>query len=304
MVSLAESGWRQLFASARRCDVILASHNFRPAYVGWGLGRMLGKPTVVWFHGPVQEVLALSAASPLKRAWLRFFYARLKLMVFVSEQSRLSLRRFLGQQVRPGADLSVVANAVHTATIAPAAPREGRIDESSRVRLAFVGRLSAQKHPELLLEVLRRLPRKYELTLLGDGPLLSELQQLGQDLLQAGRLAFGGARPHGPDLYRGWDLTLMTSRYEGYPMSVLESISAGVPCVGVPIGPLREMLGDDAPYLLARDACAEAIAQTVLAVCAMPRRRLQADMERVLARHRMEDFVGRWERLLSSAAGR
>ena len=36
-------------------------------------------------------------------------------------------------------------------------------------------------------------------------------------------------------------------------MAVLESLAAGVPCVGVPIPALREMLGSHMPYALAED---------------------------------------------------
>jgi len=87
-------------------------------------------------------------------------------------------------------------------------------------------------------------------------------------------------------------------------MSMLESFAAGVPCVGVPIPSLQEVVGNDAPYLLARDCSAQALADAVLTVWAMPRRQLDADMARVLLRHQVPDFVQHWQTVLQQAAGR
>ena len=87
-------------------------------------------------------------------------------------------------------------------------------------------------------------------------------------------------------------------------MTLLESFSLGVPCVGLPIAALQEVVGMDAPYLLARDASAQALADAVLAVWAMPRLQVQADMVRVLSRYQVQDFVQSWQSVLQEAAQR
>jgi glycosyltransferase involved in cell wall biosynthesis len=95
-------------------------------------------------------------------------------------------------------------------------------------------------------------------------------------------------------------MTLLASRYEGCPMTLLESLAMGVPCVGLPIPALQEVLATDAPYLLARDASAQALADAVLAVWAMPREQVQADMARVLSRYQVGNFVQSWEKVLQT----
>jgi glycosyltransferase involved in cell wall biosynthesis len=87
-------------------------------------------------------------------------------------------------------------------------------------------------------------------------------------------------------------------------MTLLESFTMGVPCVGLPIAALQEVVGADAPYLLARDASAQALADAVQALWAMPREQVQADMARVLSRHRVPDFVRSWQTVLQQAAQR
>lgn len=294
-------GWPQRLTAARQCDVILSSHNFRPAYVAWALGLLLRKPVLVWVHGPLQEVLAQAQTSPLKRGWLRWLYRRLPQFVFVSRASRDSFERFMQRPLAAQQRSVVIPNAV-TLTRQAANTLRPANAVVAEPQLAYIGRLSQEKQPTLLLDMLRLLPPRFRLTLVGDGPLRDALQHDGADLLACGRLTLAGPQAHGPGLYAPWHLTLLASRYEGCPMTLLESFAAGVPCVGLPIPALQEVLGDDAAYLLARDHSAQALADAVQAVWVMPRRQVQADMARVLLRHQVKDFVQRWQTVLREAA--
>lgn len=86
---------RQLYHAARSADLLIATHNFRPAYAAWLLGLCTRRPVLVWFHGPLQEVLAAAHAHPAKRRWLRWLYARLPHLVFVSQAAHDSYLRFM-----------------------------------------------------------------------------------------------------------------------------------------------------------------------------------------------------------------
>ena len=61
----------RLWKAASQADVIIATHNFLPAYVAWLLGQWHRKPVISWFHGPLLEVLDTAHASAAKRRWLR-----------------------------------------------------------------------------------------------------------------------------------------------------------------------------------------------------------------------------------------
>ena len=299
-LALNQSGWRQRLTAAAQSDLILASNNFRPAYLAWGLGLLLRKPVVVWVHGPLQEVLAQARASAAKRAWLRWLYRRLPRFVFVSKASHDSFLKFMGGRPIPNQRMVVIANAV-TLPAAGAKPGVTAPAMPLTPQLAYIGRLSEEKQPLLLLDMLRLLPSQYQLTLVGDGPLRDTLAQQGADLLISGRLHLAGQQAHGPGLYAPWTLTLLASRYEGCPMTLLESLAMGVPCVGLPIPALQEVLAQDAPYLLAREHSARALADAVSAVLQLPPAQLQADMARVLARYQVQDFAHRWQTVLQQA---
>ena len=81
-------------------------------------------------------------------------------------------------------------------------------------------------------------------------------------------------------------------------MAVLESLAAGVPCVGVPIPALREMLGSHMPYALAEDHSGSALAQAVLRVMSTPAELLQRDMAQVLTQYTPQRFASAWAHLI------
>ncbi|MFD1838431.1 glycosyltransferase [Paracidovorax cattleyae] len=282
--------------------MLLAAHNFRPAYAAWALGLATRRRSVVWVHGPVDTVLEQARAGAGKQAWLRWLYGRVSHCVFVSGSSQAAFLRFMRGGGRKSPALRVVRN--------PAPPSSARARQAMEmnrpgpVRMGYMGRLSVEKNPLLLVETLRRLPPEFHLSLAGDGPLRGTLEAASQDLQQAGRLRFLGHIQDSAGFCRGQDLTLLTSRYEGCPMAALESLSVGVPCVGVPIPALQEMLHDVAPYLLAQENSAQAMADAVLATLRMPAGLVQADLHRVLERYRRADFLAGWQSVLREAAGR
>jgi glycosyltransferase involved in cell wall biosynthesis len=105
--------------------------------------------------------------------------------------------------------------------------------------LLFVGRLSAEKGAETLLDVARQLPQT-RIDIIGDGP--------QRDLLRANAASnvhFHGRLSHAETLakIRGARALLMPSRwYEGFPMTVVEAFSCGTPVIASDIGSLQEII--------------------------------------------------------------
>ena len=295
-VAAADTG--ALVLAAARSDIIVATHCFGVAYVAWALGTLLRKPVVVWVHGPLIDLLSLAGASNAKRWWLKWFYRRRVHLVFVSESSRQSFEQFMEGPARQLASRTVIVNALAGGGQIPRRPPSS----DGVVRIGYVGRLAPQKNPSLLLELMRALPENFHLAVLGDGPLREALESEAHDLVAAGRVRFMGYQSATDAFYAAQDLTVITSLYEGCPMTVLESLQAGVPCVAVPIPSLQEMLMEQAPYLLAQSGTAAALADAVLTALQRPKPLLDADMKRVLSRYGHTEFQLRWHSLLSSVA--
>jgi teichuronic acid biosynthesis glycosyltransferase TuaC len=110
----------------------------------------------------------------------------------------------------------------------------------------WVGRMVPVKGLDLLLDAARRLHRtglRFRLHLLGDGPLSGELRQLARDFSLENVVDFHGPVPQEQlgDWYRAADATLLSSRSEGLPNVLRESLACGTPFVSTDVGSVREI---------------------------------------------------------------
>ena len=132
--------------------------------------------------------------------------------------------------------------------------------------LLHVGRFTPQKNHRLLLAAMAALDRPAHLLLVGDGPdragIAREIYALGL----ADRVRLLGHRTDIGDLMAAADLLLMTSRFEGLPLSLLEAMATGLPAVAVIAPGIDETVDGDAGWLVPPDdpiAFAAAIATAI-----------------------------------------
>lgn len=286
-------GFLTLLNLARQASLVIASNNFLPAYWAVLLGLLAQRPTVVWVHGPLSEVLD-ARPVPRWRRWLLNWTCRMAdALVFASHTSQASLLRLM-----PARQLQVV---IHNP--APPVTASPPSLAAQNKMLGFVGRLSAEKRPQLLLQALALLGPEFELMLVGDGPLRHELEQLADTLALRGRVHFVGEQAVGPDTYRHWQATLLCSAYEGYPMAALESLAAGVPVLGTALPALQEILQTQATCWLASSDSPQALARKVQSVLQMaPETRRQQALA-IAERHPADAFAKAWQDLLLRLLG-
>ena len=163
-----QSQWTTLVEVAKRHDVIVGTHNFGPTYCGAALKAVTGKPLVSWVHGPLLDVLHEAGTSAVKKLWLKLLYKQVSQFVCVSRTTEDSLLSFisLGKQQRCTAVPNGIAPMAEGQPIHVHAGHGG--DGVPRLLLGYVGRLSAEKRPHLLLDTLRSLPDEAQLGILGE----------------------------------------------------------------------------------------------------------------------------------------
>lgn len=113
--------------------------------------------------------------------------------------------------------------------------------------LAWIGRLTAQKAPERFVELMARLRERLPTAralMLGYGELESQVRKqiAGHRLDEICRLH---TNRRGWDALAAADLCVLTSRYEGMPLVLLEARSMGVPAVATDVSGVREVLAPD-----------------------------------------------------------
>ena len=110
---------------------------------------------------------------------------------------------------------------------------EWQVGESTLV-VGHVGRFTAQKNHDLLLDIFAELHRKRSdsiLVLAGIGELQDASRQKVKTLGLEGAVRFLGFRSDVARLLQGMDVFVMPSLYEGFPVTGVEAQATGLPCV-------------------------------------------------------------------------
>jgi glycosyltransferase involved in cell wall biosynthesis len=159
-----------------------------------------------------------------------------------------------------------------------------------------VGRMAFQKNQRLALHALAAMSEDVRKSVLvffaGSGSDEVVLRGLARALDVEECVRFLGYRNDVPALLAGADLVLMTSWFEGMPLTLLEAMIAGVPIVSTPWLGAREMLGDGRFGFMTADYDASRVAAEVERALAHPLARRQI-AERAL-RHVDEEYsIGR-----------
>jgi glycosyltransferase involved in cell wall biosynthesis len=169
--------------------------------------------------------------------------------------------------------------------------------------VSTVGRLTAIKQTRLFLETAQRISRDDPgalFVIAGDGELRGELESAARTLGIEPRTRFLGWRSDLPTIYAATDVFLLTSRNEGTPVALIESLAAGVPAVSTDIGGVRDVIDSSDVGLLAPFGDADALAAAVgTLLAAAPRRRTMGEIGRraVRARYTLDRLVEDIERL-------
>lgn len=196
-------------------------------------------------------------------------------------------------------------------------PRLARAEARARLGLAdddfavgWVGRMSAEKGPDVALDAAERLADAgVLLCMIGDGPDRALLERRA-GTLEAGagrvRVRWYGVVPEAGSLFAAFDAYLLSSRAEGTPIVLLEAMAAGVPIVATRVGGVSDMLEDGREATLVPGGDLAALARGLALVRARPadareradaaRRRLELDFAVAPWLRRYEEIYGAVQR--------
>lgn len=176
------------------------------------------------------------------------------------------------------------------------------LDESAIV-FGNVGRLHVQKGQRYLLEAFRavRDSRPYaRLWIIGEGELRDKLEKLAQEFGIYNAVQFLGARTDVHELLSAIDVFILSSLWEGQPLSIMEAGAAGKPVIATDIDGVADILinGKNALLVPAKDPNALASAMTSMTNDAGLRNHLSASLKGTISDdYTVENMVNRIEDL-------
>ena len=116
----------------------------------------------------------------------------------------------------------------------------------SRFKAITVARLSPQKAIDVLIQAVAMLPhdirKTFQFTIAGNGEEERRLKQMSDDLCLTECINFVGWSNDVPALLRTHDLFILPSVAEGQPISLMEALAAGLPCIASSVSGIPELL--------------------------------------------------------------
>ncbi|MGH9350553.1 MAG: glycosyltransferase [Terriglobia bacterium] len=195
-----------------------------------------------------------------------------------------------------------IYNPVEIERVRRMAAGQGNPYPNSNPRFVAAGRLAEVKGIDILLEAMALVRRELplaELVILGEGPLESELKQQARQLGLDSAAHFLGFQPNPYGYMKHADVFVLSSRYEGLPLVLLEALALGLPVIAADCpGGIREVLAGCPMGRLAPPQDAAALAEAMVSAYKSKSGLNYESVEETLARFRAGQVVQEYERLL------
>ena len=195
---------------------LLHTHGYKAGILGRPAARLAGIPVVSTFHSGERGAFPVSAYD-----WLDEWTS------------------FLGQNIAVSARirdrLPFAATVIPSYVTTSPTPPTGALPPAA----AFVGRLSAEKGPDLFCKLAAGAPAGIAWHIWGDGPMRAALEAK-----YAGVVRFHGVATDMEAIWPRVGLLVMPSHSEGVPLAALEAAAHGVPVLASRVGGLPTVILD------------------------------------------------------------
>ena len=173
----------------------------------------------------------------------KFIYSKYDKIICISKAAANNLIQWVGLnhkviRIDNGINLSRILNAQ------PLTKEDIGISDDSIV-IMMVARFFAQKDHKTAIRAMKYLSNKNKLVFVGSGEMIEACKSYVADRRLRDRVIFLGNRQDIPSLIKCADIGLLSSNFEGLPISLIEFCSAGIPIVGTRIDGIKELVNDD-----------------------------------------------------------
>jgi glycosyltransferase involved in cell wall biosynthesis len=254
----AKAIWMLIVGLRYRPDLYMGYHIFPSAVSALFVARLLNRPACYQdtsgplelegggWHAENRVMAALGRPSPVVESLVARVVREFDLVVVRGTKAAAFIRK-MGYQN----DLVTITGSVET--------KERWREKSEReFDLAFVGRLTECKRPDrfisIVASVTERIPGVTAIVI-GDGPDKEDLVRQSQMIGVEDKITFVGKREDVPELLSRSKVYVLTSRWEGLSIAMIEAMANGAVPVVSDVGDLRDLVCHGANgFVVAEDA--------------------------------------------------
>ncbi len=260
--------------------------------------RLAGGPRVVYTEHNVPQRYA-----PITRILNRRTYRMNDVVIAVSDEVRRGIQPYANGRPRIVTIQNAVdAEALGAMEVDPAAIRREFDFPPDALLVTTVGNLTPKKGHTFLLEAAARIASRHpcaRFLIVGQGPLADSLRAEAARLKLNGTVAFAGFRADAVRLMAASDLFVLSSLFEGLPVTLLEAMALGKPTVVTRVGGIPEVT-DESSSVLVEAGDPDALTVAIDALLKAPARRDQMGetaRARARARYRVPQMVSAIEQI-------
>lgn len=223
---------------------VVHTHGYRSDVIGGLASSVARVPRVTTVHGFTGGDLKNRLNEWAQVRSYRSFSA-------VAAVSRAIARRLRSSGIRDEL-IHTIPNAidqrVHVESRIEARRRLGVSNEDFVI--GWVGRISREKGPDVLVDALQNVEKPFKAIFIGDGPGRPLLEKRVEVLGLVSSVRWAGVLPDAASIFSAFDTFVLSSRTEGIPIVLLEAMRANVPIVSTNVGGVPEMLDQNEAFLV------------------------------------------------------
>ena len=158
---------------------------------------------------------------PQLKKWL---YPKSAGFIAQTQRSKEFKEKIFGKKLK----IQVIPNAL------PEFDKKQQINVEQQNKIIYVGRFAWEKDPEILIRAMDFVAKKnpnWVLEMAGTGPLLNPMKALVKELNLDSNVVFLGNVNQVATLYQSAKILVLPSVVEGFPNTLIEAMSFGLPCI-------------------------------------------------------------------------
>jgi glycosyltransferase involved in cell wall biosynthesis len=247
---LSNVAWARLYKLLRRESIgVIHAHMPRASVPGTVIGRLARTPVIV-----SHEHTWSFQGMPVRRFLDRNVVARgSDVVLAVSERDR---QQMIEVERIPPECIRVLPNGIPTPSVNGICVRSDLGVPPEVGLIGAVGRLYPQKGYDDLIRAIALLRESYgrpfRCLVFGHGPEEDRLRALIDELGVAAEVQLVGRREDIADVIRALDIAVLSSKYEGMPLAILEYMAGAAPIVATAVGGVPELIEDGVQGLLVK----------------------------------------------------
>ena len=197
----------------------------------------------------------------------RWMYGKYNRIICVGDETEKALNTYLPSTVHK---TTVIGNGIDLSRVRGAAPSDA-MNGYEGYKILMVAAFRAQKDHATLIRAMKSLPENYSLFLAGgaetreDTKTMHGCMDLSEQLGLQDRIHFLGVRSDVPALMAASDVLVLSSHYEGSPLSAIEAMASGKPVIASDVPGLSDIVNGAGLFFPCGDT--ERLASLIRLVC-------------------------------------